>query len=425
MNRPAPRYALALVALLSIGATAPSADTGTRYPPVLPGTPLVFPRDHGAHPDYRVEWWYLTGWLDEGVEAETSHGEALRSPPKGGSSQSSHRDSLQSPPKGDSHRSSRGDSLRSHLAEKTAPRRPLGFQLTFFRLRPGVQEGNASAFAPTQLLFAHAALADPAQGRLRHAEKSARAGFGLAFAETTDTRVAIDAWSLRREGAPGAERYLARAEGEGFAFTLVAAASAPPLLQGEDARHPGYSRKGAAPHHASHYYSRPQLAVHGSVERDGRTVAVRGRAWLDHEWSSEAMPEGAVGWDWLGANLDDGSALMAFRLRDSSGNPLWAGGTLGEPGRPTRRFGRHEVSFTPLRRWTSPRTGGDYAVEMEVLAGGRRWRLVPLLDDQEVDARGSVGAVYWEGAVRVLDEGGAEAGRGYLEITGVVGRLRM
>lgn len=388
------RLALALALILALIpgllTLVPLVHADVAYPPVRPGTTLAFPRDHGAHPDYRIEWWYLTGWLDD--DAPT--------PPAGPGPQ---------------------------LPKKSDERRPLGFQLTFFRLRPGVQENNPSAFAPKQLLFAHAAISDPAHGRLRHAEKSARAGLGLAAAETGDTRTHIDDWSLHREGnagGPGGERYVARASGDGFAYELVAETTAPPLLQGQDQASPGYSRKGALPRHASYYYSRPQLVVSGTVEIDGKKRQVTGRAWLDHEWSSEAMPEGAVGWDWLGANLHDGGALMAFRLRDQDGRPLWAGGTLVRPGEKPRRFGPGEVNFTPLRRWKSPRTGGDYAVEMSVKTGDRTWQIKPLLDDQELDSRGSVGAVYWEGAVRVV-EGERETGRGYLEMTGVVGRLRM
>lgn len=349
-----------LLAALALAWSAALAQTV--YPPVRPQTALVFPRDFGAHPQYRIEWWYLTGWLE-------------------------------------------------------AEGRPLGFQLTFFRLRPGVQEDNPSAFAARQLIFGHAAVADPAHGRLRHAEKSARAGFGLAYADTGETRVGIDDWSLHRVG----DAYLARVRGDSFAYELTATAAAPPLLQGEQ----GFSRKGRDPHNASHYYSRPQLAVRGWVEIDGRRRSVGGRAWLDHEWSSAAMPAGAVGWDWLGANLADGGALMAFRMRDAAGNTLWAAGSLQAPGQPMRRLTPDEVVFTPLRRWRSPRTGGDYPVEMALRAGPLQLVLTPLLDDQELDSRRSVGAVYWEGAVRVLAADRHELGRGYLELTGYVSRLKM
>ena len=92
---------------------------------VTPGKVLEFPRDAGSHPAHRIEWWYVTGQLD------TTRG-------------------------------------------------PMGFQVTFFRLRNRDAEGNPSRFSATQLLFAHAALADPAKGRLLHDERSARAwAYGL------------------------------------------------------------------------------------------------------------------------------------------------------------------------------------------------------------------------------------------------------
>jgi predicted secreted hydrolase len=134
--------------------------------------------------------------------------------------------------------------------------------------------------------------------------------------------------STQQENSQG-NRYQARVHGEDFAYDLALDATAPPLLNGRD----GFSSKAADPRHASYYYSRPQLAVSGSVSLQGRAEAVSGHAWLDHEWSSELLPDGAQGWDWVGINLADGSALMAFRLRDTSGNPQWAAGSLRSTGK--------------------------------------------------------------------------------------------
>jgi predicted secreted hydrolase len=351
------RFILLLLATLACGATAAE----TAYPPVQPGAALVFPRDFGAHPQFRVEWWYLTGWLDQ---------------------------------------------------DKVAP---LGFQLTFFRLRTGLQEANPSAFSPRQLVIAHAALSDPKFGRLRSAEKSARAGFGLATADIGDTSVSIDDWALRRE----AGSYIARVRSEAFSYELTVTPTAAPVLQGNN----GYSRKAADPRYASYYYSQPQLDVRGWIEVDGSRRTVSGRAWLDHEWSREMMPPQAVGWDWLSVNLHDGGALMAFRMRGATGKTLWAGGSLQTPGQVPQSFGPTDIEFTPLRHWRSPRSGGDYPVEMTVRAGKQILRLVPLMDDQELDSRRSTGAVYWEGAVRALGEDNRELGLGYLELTGYAGRV--
>lgn len=311
-----------------------------QYPVVTPGRRLEFPRDHGAHPEFRQEWWYLTGWLAN----------------------------------------ERSD--------------PFGFQVTFFRARPDFETSNPSALVARQVLLAHAALSDPSRGTLRHDERAARAGLGLAGAEENQTRVWIDDWRLDLESSTYRTRIAAR----DFSLELQCEARQPPLLQGDQ----GFSRKGPRPEEASYYYSRPQLAVRGTIERGGQRDTVQGTAWLDHEWSSQYMAADATGWDWVGLNLGDGGSAMAFRMRDR------AGGTLYAPA---------GVSFAPLRTWRSPRTGVLYPVEMRVTAAGTTYDLKPLMDDQELDARTSTGTIYWEGAVRAF-EGSREAGRGYLELTG-------
>ncbi len=154
----------------------------------------------------------------------------------------------------------------------------------------------------------------------------------------------------------------------------------------------------------------------------GETLDVSGSAWLDHEWSREMLSGEAVGWDWLGANLDGGGALMVFRIRGRDGALLWASATLRMPGAEPLLSTPHDVRFRPRRSWTSPRTGTDYPVAMDVEIDGRLWRLDPLMDDQELDARASTGTLYWEGAVRVEGANG-ERGRGYVELTGYAGRL--
>lgn len=361
--------ALLVTALPSSGGGADARADGLRetaeisMPPVVsPGRPLRFPHDFGAHPDYRLEWWYLTGRLDDGE-------------------------------------------------------RERGFQITFFRLRPQWQDALATPLAAHQILFAHAALADPRKGRLLHDERRGRAGFGQAAA-MGDTDVRLGRWLMQRDPADG-EHYRIEVPAEHFTLSLRARPQGAPLLHGDA----GYSRKGRAAERASYYYSRPQLEVDGQLSVDGQKRAVRGRAWLDHEWSSALMSPDAVGWDWLGANLDDGGALMLFRMRDAAGKALWAGGTRWRPGGPPRALGPQEVVFEPLRRWTSPRTGIVYPVEQRALAADESFRIRPLFDDQELDARASVGAVYWEGAVDV-EQAGRTVGQGYLELTGYERPLR-
>lgn len=354
----------AMAALLCAGVAIAAAGEAT-YAPVVPGRALEFPRDAGAHPGHRIEWWYVTGRVRERGAAPDAPG--------------------------------------------------LGFQVTFFRVRNPQAESNPSRFAPRQVLFAHAALADPGLGRLLHDERAGRALEGLVEAATDDTRVRIDDWHLaRRAGGAYGTRIVAR----DFTLELTLSPTQPVMLQGDA----GFSRKGPSAAHASYYYSEPQLRVSGSVSAKGRAREVEGVAWLDHEWSSEPIAAEASGWDWMGVNLDDGGAVMAFRIRDKAGATLWSSGTLRDAGGATRALASEDVHFTPLRHWRSPRTGTRYPVAMEVKVGGRTWRIEPLMDDQELDARATTGTLYWEGAVSARSSDGA-AGRGYLELTGYAERV--
>jgi len=337
---------------LGTGTPALGAVRKVDFAQVAPGHRLVFPRDEGAHPAFRIEWWYITGWL--------------------------------------------GPQTR-------------GFQITFFRARNEYATDNPSRFTPRQILFAHAALADPRVGHLLHDQRAAREGLTLAGAERDRTRVWIDDWRLDQTESG----YRSVVAGREFLLRLEFRSDRPRLLQGDD----GYSRKGPRAREASYYYSRPQLSVSGSIEQRGAVSSVDGRAWFDHEWSSEYLAPQAAGWDWIGANLDDGSALMAFVMRAKNGSLLYAGGTLARPDGARRVFGPQDVRFTPLRRWRSPRTGVEYPVAMRVAVASEEWTLEPLMDDQELDSRLSTGTIYWEGAVR-LKRDGRELGKGYLELTG-------
>ena len=161
-----------------------------------------------------------------------------------------------------------------------------------------------------------------------------------------------------------------------------------------------------------------------TTSTNGKLKGVTGRAWLDHEWSSELLPDEGQGWDWIGVNLDDGSALMAFRLRDPHNQALWSAASVRQGNGSAEILPAEAVAFEPLRHWQSPRTGITYPVEWRVRLGRRELLLRPLMDDQELDSRRSTGAIYWEGAVR-LSEGGREVGRGYLEMTGYGERIRL
>jgi len=151
---------------------------------------------------------------------------------------------------------------------------------------------------------------------------------------------------------------------------------------------------------------------------------VSGLAWLDHEWSSELLPAEAQGWDWVGINLEDGGALMAFRLRRADRSALWSAATWRDAQDGVRMLAPDDVAFAPGRKWRSPRTGIIYPVEWTISIATRTLRVQPLFDDQELDSRASTGNVYWEGAVTVFEDG-REIGRGYLEMTGYGDRIRV
>jgi len=163
--------------------------------------------------------------------------------------------------------------------------------------------------------------------------------------------------------------------------------------------------------------------VRGRVELGGKTREVTGTAWLDHEWSSRVLDADARGWDWTGINFADGSALMAFQMRGKDGARLWSAATVRASDGRVDVLPQTEIEWRPLKTWRSTRTGVSYPVRWELRAGTRRFVLVPLLDDAELDSRASTGAIYWEGPVRA-EVAGAELGRGYLELTGYAGPLR-
>lgn len=351
------RAACLLLALLLAGLPAWSADAAPLQPP------LHFPDDEGAHPDWKTEWWYVTGWL-------------------------------------------RDDSGR-----------PFGFQLTFFRNRGPADASHPSRFAPRQLLLAHAALSDPDRGRILHEERMARAGFGLADCRSDRLDIHIDDWSLQR--LPGGDLQ-AIATGNAIALELNLASTQAPLLEGEQ----GFSRKGHDRRAFSWYYSLPQLRVSGRVRKgSGEAVHVSGSAWLDHEWSNAYVTDNAVGWDWTGLNFDDGAALMAFRMRDRGGHTLWSAGTWRDANGNMTTLDNGQIDFLPGRSWTSPATGARYPLEWTLRWPGHAVQLRPLFDDQEMDTRASTGTAYWEGAVTAspADAGTTPPGvtaHGYLELTG-------
>lgn len=351
-----------LSALLSgaLLAQAPKAPPATPegFTVARPGHAFTFPKDHGAHPDYRTEWWYVTGHLWDGAGKR------------------------------------------------------VGFQLTFFRQAAphAAWTGNA-AWRSDQLILAHATLSDEAAGRFTFDERLNRAGLAASAAEG---RASVFDESWRLDQRPDGAFDLAM-EAKGTALRLRLAPHTPPVIIGED----GISRKGADPTATSHYVTFPRLAAIGELRAPGGAPrALSGEAWMDHEWSSNYLAGDQVGWDWAGIQLKDGRSLMAFRLRrrDGSQDPWSTVQEVDAQGRITRTT--RTFTMAPEGAWTSPASGTRYPVPLRLDAFGATFRLVPTLNDQELRTGRSTGITYWEGDCRVLDKDGQEIGEAYLELTG-------
>lgn len=322
-----------------------------------------FPADHGAHPGFRHEWWYLTGQF-EAVDG-----------------------------------------------------RRFGFQLTFFRfaLAPDTTS-RSSAWASRQAWMAHFALSDVAAGRFHAAERTGRGALGIAGARIQPFRVWLGDWSIESDAA-GPEPFplQLRAGDTDIALRLELSPVKPRVLQGER----GWDAKGPEPGNASFYYAYPRLAAAGMLQLGGTSIAVRGSAWLDREWGSGALARGLVGWDWLALQLDDGRELMLYRLRQPDGHagPYSKGALIDAQGHRTA-LAAADFEFSPRRWWTSPSTGVRYPVawSLRVPAEGLALDVDPLLDAQELD----LGVRYWEGAVSASGSAGGQptSGRGYLELAG-------
>ena len=358
-------------ARLSLGEILGGEDTAGYARAVEPRT-FEFPRDHGAHPDFRNEWWYLTGNL------ETADGDRF------------------------------------------------GYQLTIFRnaLAPSMPE-RSSDWATRQAYMAHFALTDVSGRRFAAFERFSRDAIGLAGADTTPFRVWIEDWSIASDGAtPGANAASAgaifplrvMAHKDDIAIDLVLQSGKPLVLNGER----GLSRKGAQPGNASYYLSFSRLPTHGTVRtRDGVSREITGNSWFDREWSTSALPAGVDGWDWFALQFTDSTELMFYRLRRTDGSTdVFSAGTWIAADGTTAPLASTDVAIDGLDRWTSPIDGAVYPARWRLRSSALRLDLEvnPVLADQELD----LNVRYWEGAVdaRGTRNGNPVAARGYVELTG-------
>ena len=343
------------------GLGAIAGDTGA-FARVEGPQPLSFPADDGPHPDYLTEWWYYTGNLD------------------------------------------------------TQDGRHFGFELTFFRRAIASPDqpmpARGSDWAADQLYLAHFALTDVGAGEFTFAERFSRGAAGLAGAQAEPYAVWLENWRVEIL-TDGTYRMFATHADRTLELTLTDLKGR--TLHGVD----GYSQKGPDPGNASIYISQTRLAAEGTVQIGAANYPVSGLAWMDHEYSTSALGPGEVGWDWFSIQLNDGSELMLFILRQEDGDiGAFSSGTIIRPDGSTRHLAREDFVITVRGTWESPHSAGVYPSDwlIEVPDEAIRLEVVPYLPDQEL----RVSFIYWEGAVEVSGTaaGTSVEGSGYVELTG-------
>ena len=346
-----------------------SAEDDARFARADTPREFRFPQDHGAHPDYRTEWWYLTGNLETGAG------------------------------------------------------RHFGFQMTFFRFGIDAEPPERpSAWATDQLWMAHFAVTDTDAREFHADEKFERQALGLAGAQAAPFRVWLDDWELASAGDGDADWFPLRlvADGDEFALDLGIDKGKPLVLQGED----GLDPKGPEPGNASYYYSFTRLPAEGRVRIGDTEHAVSGLVWMDREWSTSVLGPGVEGWNWFAIQLDDGYDLMYYRLRQTDGGTApYSGGLLVDPdGEVAARYGADQARLEASGHWKSPETGIRYTVawRLQVPHLGIDLAVTPRVPGQELD----LSVRYWEGAITVEGErdGSPVTGVGYAEHAGVSAR---
>lgn len=348
------------------------AGDPTGYLSVTGPCNLEFPKDHGAHPGYRTEWWYYTG------------------------------------------------NLQAPSGEK------YGFQLTVFRsqIRPSDDRQKwpqpASAWRTLQIYLAHSAISDLTAKKHLQAERVSREALNLAgtqqFGDTTTVFLAN--WSVDI----GLNRHVLKVKSKDFSYELTLTPQKPPVLHGNA----GYSRKGSTPERASCYYSFTRLMAEGRLSADKKTVAVKGFAWMDHEYSTAPLEPGLQGWDWFSLQFSDQTEIMAFVLRKEKGGiGLASSATFIDRQGQSRHIRADEFKLTTLKTWKSHHSKAIYPAgwRLQIFPIKLDIAITPNMADQEMRTPGSTGVTYWEGSVAVEGTRGGRTvtGEGYTELTGYAG----
>jgi len=362
---------IAFIILVAVACVIPTinATEPTGYLSVTGPCNLEFPKDHGPHPGYRTEWWYYTG------------------------------------------------NLQAESGEK------FGFQLTFFRrqISPPGDRLNwpqpTSAWRTQQVYLAHSAITNITGKQHLQAELVSRQALGMAGANQIEdtTTLFLKNWSAHI----GPDEHLLRVDSDGFSYELTLTPQKSPVLHGIA----GYSLKGSAAGRASCYYSFTRLNAAGKLSIGGNMVAVKGSAWMDHEYSTALLEPGLQGWDWFSLQLSDQTEVMAFVLRKEKGGigPA-SSATVIDNGGQNHHITNHEFLVTVRSTWKSPHSKAVYPAgwRLQVFPSQLDLTIMPNLADQEMQTSGSTGRIYWEGSVSIegTRAGRPVVGQGYVELTG-------
>jgi len=323
---------------------------------VSPGKLLEFPRDHNPHPDFRLEWWYITANLK--------------------------------------------DEKGQHW----------GLQWTLFRQALDAK-ADTRGWNSNQLWMAHAAISSP-QGH-SFEQRFARGGIGQAGVENKDYFIAwLDDWQWRAAGTSMFPAEL-KFSVDDRQVEMKLESSSHWVLHGDR----GYSQK-SAQGQASYYYSQPDISIRGVLRTDDEEIALSGRAWLDREWSSQPLAQNQTGWDWFSLHFSDGNKLMLYRLREDEGGNWFSGSWITNDGK-TQPLAADEIELivqskrrVNIAGQTTIALPLEWSIKLPKL--DRQWRIKPLYDTQWMATR----FAYWEGVVLIEDQDGQPAGEGYMELTG-------
>jgi predicted secreted hydrolase len=349
-------------------ATTPAAPLQTWQQAIGPWD-WKFPRDHGAHPDFKTEWWYFTGNLVDTLD------------------------------------------------------RKFGYQLTIFR--QGVQFKPAQAdskWAVRDFYFGHLTVSDLSAARFHVAERVTRGALGEASAMTDRMDVVMGPWSIEQDRD---ERIQLSAREDDIAIEFTARPLKPLILEGVK----GLSKKGSEDGQASYYYSYPRLETTGTMRISDNTYTVTGESWFDHEFSTSMLGKDQVGWDWFCIQLDNHEEIMLYAMRTKSGamDPSSEGTWVKIDGS-TQRIEPGSFTIEKLGTWKSTASGATYPAGWHITIPGHKADLTvtPAMSDQELHLSKMGTLDYWEGSSTIQGKVGATAvtGVGYTELTGYAGSLQ-